>query len=211
MFRKTILLSSAFLLGMAAEKSFAVPPVPVLLTINDSDPSVITITATGLNAGVNNSGRIGADGVDLLGFFSDNESSLLAQLLPNSTLSGGGLALSYNDLAGDNYSFSGGNSYDLSFYVGASAPGSSDPETFSINQPAFTGSWTIDLAGLGLSPSALPGPGSQGQIFSGNFANPGAVIGQWEVSPVPEPAIGGLLVVAAVTGLLFARRRTAAL
>lgn len=205
--RKVILLGAAFLVGMAAEKSFAVPPVPVLLTIDASNPSAVTFTATGLNSGLNDSGRIGTDGVDLLGFFSQNQSTLLGSLLPNSSLSGGGLTLSYNNVRGDNYSTSGGNSYDLTLSVNASASGSGDAETFSTDQPAFGGSWTIDFSTLGLNSSALPTTGTQGLIISGDRANPGAIIGQWQVEPVPEPAVGSLLVLGSIAGWFVRRRR----
>lgn len=204
---KTVALGLAFILGMGLEESFATSPI--LLTINDSNPSAVTITATGLNPTVNDTGRTANDGVDLLSFFNQDEINMTAgQFLPNSTLKGGSLVLSYNDVWSDNYSTTGGTFKDLSLYIDISSPGSTDPENFSVSQPAFSGSWTIDLSGLGVSSIALPTPGSTGQILSGDSVNAGSIIGQWQVAPVPEPTTGSLLFIGSAAGLLFCRRRT---
>jgi hypothetical protein len=205
---KTILLTALFALGMGLEKSSAVQSF--LLSINDSDPSAVTITATGLSPLVNDTGRTANDGVDLLGFFSQDEIDMPAgQFLPNSTLEGGNLTLSYNDVWSDDYSTGGGSFLDLSLYVDIDTSGSSDPESFSTTQPAFSGSWTINLSDLGINSSALPTPGSAGRILSGVSSNPGSVIGEWQVAAVPEPTTGSLLVLGSVIGLVFRRRRTA--
>lgn len=206
-------LSAAFLLGMAAEKSFAVPGVPVLLTIDDSNPSAVVFTATGANSGVNDSGKTGNDGIDLTSFFLTSQPSFSAQslsgsTLSGSTLSGGGLSSPYNDLRGDNYSTSGGNAVDLHLSIDAGTTGHDSAETFSTTQPALIGSWTIDFSSLSLDSSALPSAGTQGLIISGNSTDPGAVIGAWEIDPVPEPGTGSLIVLGSVLGFLFWRRRT---
>lgn len=211
MSRKTILLSTAFILGIGIEMASAVPGVPVLLTVDDSNPSAVVFTATGANSGVDDSGKTGNDGFDLTGFFSASEATFFVQSLSGSTLSGGGLGFPYNDVRGDNYSTTGGSAFDLQMFIDPAANGHSSAETFSTAAPAFTGSWTINFSTLGLNSSALPTAGSQGLIISGNNANPGSVIGQWEIAPVPEPATGSLLVLGSALGLFFWGRRTASI
>lgn len=200
-------MGTAFILGMGLANSSAT--LPFLLTINDSDPAAVTITATGLDPIQNDSsGRTANDGVDLLSFFSQDEIGMSAgQFLPGSTLEGGNLTLSYNDVWSDDYSTGNANFYDLSLYVDISSPGSGDSQTFSTSQSAFTGSWTLNLSTLGINSSALPTPGSSGQILSGSSQNPGVVIGAWQVDPVPEPTGGSLLLLTSAVGLFYWRCR----
>lgn len=207
---KVILLSIVSVLGMGLETSSAIPPLPVLLTINASNPSAVTITATGLNAGANDSSIPGRIGVELLGFFSENEYSLYNEAPPNPALYGSGQTLSYNNIGADNYSSGGGDgSYlDLGFYVNIDDPAANDPQTFSTTQPAFSGSWTIDFLDLGIDLSALPAAGSQGGILAGYSGQPGSIIGEWQVEAVPEPSTGGLLLLGSVAGFIFWRRHT---
>lgn len=199
---KTVLLLTALSLGMGLGKSSG----SILLTINDTDPSAVTITATGLNSDANASGQTLNDGVDLLGFFSQDEFGLFGESLPNSTLTGGDSTIPYNDLAADSYSVE--DSYrDLELYVDVTVTASTNAQTFSTSESAFTGSWTINLSDLGVDASALPTPGSQGNIISGYSFHPGEVIGQWQVAAVPEPGIGGLALLASAIGVVCRRRR----
>ncbi len=196
----------AFILGAGLEKCSAISS-PILLTIDDSNSSAVTITATGFAPGVNDSGRPASSGVDLLGFFSASEPGLFGQFLLGSTLSGGGSGVSYNDVRGDNFSTSGGNSVDFRLSLDISSPGAGNTQTFSTAQPAFTGTWTIDLSSLGVGSSALPTAGTTGDILSGFGGDQGSIIGQWEVNPVPEPAIGSLLVLGSIIGTIIRRSR----
>ncbi len=201
--RKTALLGMAFILGMGVGKSFAASP-SVLLTIDDSNPSAVTITATGENSAANDTGHSANDGVDLLSFFNQND--FTAGNVVTSTLQGGNLTLSYNFNTGDNYStgVNVGDLLDLNLY-NTDFPASSDSETFSTTQPAFTGSLTLDLSSL--DPSALPAAGTTGDIIAGYGANPGAVIGSWQVETIPEPGIGSLLILGSGAGFTFWRHR----
>lgn len=199
-------LSIAFILGVGLEKSSAISS-PILLTINDSNPAAVTITATGFAAAVNDGTKPASSGVDLLGFFSSNVPGLFGQLLLGSNLSGGNSGVSYNDVRGDNFSTSGGNSVDFRLSLDISSPGSGNTQTFSTSQPAFTGTWTIDLSALGINGSALPSPGTTGDILSGFSGDTGAIIGQWEIAPVPEPGMGGLLVLGSIIGTIIRRRK----
>ena len=184
---------------------------PVLLSINDADPAAVIITATGLNPSVNDSSNTANNGVDLLGFFAASEFGMTLGQDLTGTLVGGNTGVSYNDAYRDNYSTGGGSSYtDLELYVDINSPGENRTESFSTSQPAFTGSWTIDLSNLGIDAAALPAAGTQGEILSGFSGDPGNVIGAWEVtSPVPEPTATSLLALGwVVIGTLIYRRRT---
>ncbi|HEY4284631.1 MAG TPA: hypothetical protein VGM62_16335 [Chthoniobacterales bacterium] len=205
---KIILLSIASVMGMGLEKSSAIPP-RYLLTIDTSNPSAVTVTSTGLSAVVNDSSISGRIGAELLGFFSQDEYSLFNVAPPNSTLTASGLTLSYNNIGSDNYSTGGGeNSYlDLGFYVNDASPAANDPQTFSTSQPAFSGSWTIDFASLGIDASALPTAGAQGEILSGFSGQPGTIIGSWQVAAVPEPGTGSLVLLASVIGVVYRRTK----
>jgi hypothetical protein len=175
-----------------------------LLTIDDSNPSAVTITATGF-APIVDSSKSKSSGIDLLTFFLGNEGSLFGTGLPNSTLTSGTGGLAYTDLLGDNFSAGGDTFTDLRLYLG----GPTSVQTFSTLQPAFSGTWTINFTSLGLNPSALPTPGSIGDIMSGFSGDEGPVIGQWEVAPVPEPSVGSLVILASVIGAAMRLRRKA--
>ena len=184
---------------------------PILLTINDSNPSAVTVTATGLDAALDFSGNTANEGVDLLQFFGLDESGIsLGQNLAG-TLAGGNISVSYNDVNRDDYSTGGGAVYtDLELYVDINSPGQGDTETFSTNSSAFTGSWTIDLSSLGVDSSALPSAGSVGNILSGDNGTPGQEIGSWEVTTdVPEPSATSLLALGGLAlGTFSYHRRT---
>ncbi|HXT11380.1 MAG TPA: PEP-CTERM sorting domain-containing protein [Candidatus Angelobacter sp.] len=194
---KIALFGMALVLGIGLEKSAATSP-PVLLTISDSNPAAVTITATGADPMVNDSSQVGLGGVDLLGFFTQSSPSVGGPV-GTSTLRGGSLADPYDTLQVDN---SGSGTVNLNLYVN-----NANPETFSTTQPAFTGSWTMDLTTFGVGSSALPTPGTSGQIIVGFTGNPGPVIGEWQVAAVPEPATGSLLLLACGIVLVFWRHR----
>ena len=205
---KTTLSSAAFIFGIGIVTCSAVPPVPVLLTIDDSNPSAVIFTTSGANSGVDDSSKTGGDGIDLTAFFSQSEATFFGQSLAGSTLTGGGVGFPYNDIRGDNYSTSGGSFLDLQMFIDSASSGHNVSEMFSTSQSAFTGSWTVNFSTLGLNSSALPIGGSSGLIISGNSANPGSVIGQWQVaSPVPEPGAASLFVIGSAVGLFFWQRR----
>ncbi len=213
---RTIILSGvavsvvATVLDQAATACHGSSP-PVLLTINDSNPSAVTITATGADAALDFSGSTANAGVDLLQFFGIDESGMTFGQDLTGALTASGVSVSYNDVDRDDYSTGGGAVYtDLELYVDVNSPGQGDTETFSTTAPAFTGSWTIDLSSLGVDSSALPSAGSEGSILSGNYGAPGQVIGAWEVtSDVPEPSATSLLALGGlILGAFIYRRRT---
>ena len=196
---KALAISIAIFLGVSAEKSFAVSP-PVLLTIDDSNPSAVTITTTGIAPAVNSVKNL-ESGVDLVAFFTTGQTGLFNSFF-NSSLSGGNSGMPYLAVRSDNYSTSGGNFNDLNMFDVA---GSRFLQDFTTLQPAFSGSWTLDLSSLGVSGAALPSPGAQGDILTGNSVDQGAVIGQWQV--VPEPGMGSLFILSSIIAVATKRRR----
>jgi hypothetical protein len=178
-----------------------------LLTVDDTDVSNVVITATGAFAGQASSTTIANEGVTLLGFFTSDETGVSATTLPNSTLQGGGTAVSYDDFAAIN--FSGGTpALDANLYVDSGNLGQGSTQTFTTTSAAFTGTWTIDLSALGVSDAALPANGATGEIFSGDANNPGVEIGTYDVVQTPEPTTVSLALVGfAITGVAVLRRK----
>lgn len=206
---KSVLWSAVFILGMGFGENPAT--AQILLSINDTDPSAVTVTATGLDPSVNNNTTTANIGVDLLSFFTVDEFNMTFGQDLSGNLEGGGTGVMYNDVYSDNYSTAGsGASYDMELYVDFGSPGQANTQTFSTTQPAFTGSWTIDLSSLGVQASALPAAGTEGNILAGYSGDVGAVIGTWQVQPVPEPAAAGLLALSLpVLGFVIRRGHTA--
>jgi len=207
--RKVILrILAVCILSFGTIASLAVSEVPILLSIDDSNPSAVTITATSSNSYADYNGNPASAGVDLLGFFSVDEQNLSHGQFSGGTLQGGNDGVSYDSLLSDNYSTSGGVYYDLEVYLSSSSVGSGNTETFSTSQQAFTGTWTVNLTSLGVNASDLPAADSEGSIISGNSANAGSFIGEWQVLPVPEPRTEGLLALGTlVAGTMVLRRR----
>jgi hypothetical protein len=184
--------------------------VPILLSIDDSNPSAVTITATSSNSYSDYSGNTANAGVDLLGFFGSDETGLSSGQLSGGSLQGGDDGVFYDSLRSDNYSTGGGLYYDLEVYLSAAASGSGNIETFSTNLSAFSGTWTINLSSLGVDASDLPVGGSEGSIISGNNASAGSYLGEWQVVSTPEPSTFGLLALGAVLTRIVRRRQQAA-
>ena len=183
-------------------------PLPVLLTIYDSNPAAVTITATGANSGVDDSSTIANDGVDLLGFFQTaNGSDFFYQFLAG-TLSGGNTGVVYNDIWTDHQSTGGDTFLDLSLYRDIDSAGQGSTQNFSTIQPAFTGSWTINFSAQGITSADLPTVGTVGQIFSGTSEHPGQVIGAWQVVSVPEPGTASLALLGLGAAALWRKRRS---
>jgi hypothetical protein len=183
-------------------------PAPILLTIDDSNPSAVIITATGSDPSVNYSGGNTANtGIDLLQFFTLDEGNMTFGEFLIGGLTGGNIGVNYNDVYSDNQSTGGGAFLDMELYVDVNSPGQGNPETFSTSQPAFSGTWTIDMSALGVTSAALPAIGTSGTINSGISGSTGANIGEWEVQDVPEPTEASLALLGfALTGFAALRR-----
>lgn len=196
---RTLALSLLFgaVLGGSAQASC----LPVLLTIDISDPCAVKITATGLDSGAWSKNTNENSGIDLENFFSypisvGGDSSICGDLTPN-----GCNTIPYDSWVVDNAS---GCNVDLNLY-------SSDEcasylvQKFSSCFSAFSGTAILDLSEFACE---LPSVGTYGEILSGYSRREGAVIGLWEVicTPVPEPSQYGFGLVLALAGLFVWRR-----
>ena len=186
--------------------SFSSAKAQVLLTINVYDPNNVTITATGAIPGASGS-DIFLNGVDLLGFFTQNVAfppyHVVSSSLTTGDASSGPL---YDSAIGDNYD-SGGN--DLALYS-SSGGGSTESFTASTSDttgsPAFLGEMILKLNG-----APLPTAGTEGNIITGfSYTAPNnVVIGQYDVESVaaPEPS-SWLLCIGSLTLLAIYRWRS---
>jgi hypothetical protein len=177
--------------------SFCPAQAQILLTINDSDPSAVTITATGSFAGTGASDSF-SNGIDLLGFFTSSvgfDMFNVTSVLTTGNLSPGAF---YDTAYGDNLSF---QNVDLSLY----SSNQTATETFATGTPAFIGSMTLDLSGVG-----LPSVGTSGNIVTGYSmtAPDNTTIGQWQVLAVstPEPSSWMLLLLGFALVAIFRTR-----
>ena len=165
------------------------------LSIDDSNPAAVVISATGANATANASNG-SAQGIVLANFFTAIQGIGYSVSAPTLVVPGSDFlqtATSFN--------FSG-TQVDLNLRNSGASPAG---ENFSTGSVAFLGSVTLDMT---LSVAALPVPGAFGSIVAFNFGtNP--TVGQWTVVAVPEPescAIAGGL---ALIGFAHWRRRNA--
>ena len=193
----TILVAAA--LGTSAHASSSC--LPVLLTIDISDPSAVKITSTGLNAGANDRCTSENDGIDLESFFSSPVSiETDPPACGNLTPSGCG-TIPYDTWDSDNAS---GCNVDLNLYSTA-CDADDILQKFSKCDIAFDGTLTLDLSDYICE---LPGVGDCGVIIAGYSDNEGNVIGLWKVicTPVPEPSQYGLGIALALIALAVSRR-----
>jgi hypothetical protein len=174
----------------------------VLLIVDDSNPSNVTFTATGNNAGAYDSSTTEAAGVDLLNFFAN---AIVGSYLASGTLTpaGNGTA-AYNQATIDNYSVTG---IDLNYRNGSLSPDADQIFDPTLPDPALHGMDWVNFFSVDFD---LPAPGTFGNILSGNSTeNSGVIIGTWEA--VPEPAntglAAGLAALAAGAGSMWWNRR----
>lgn len=167
----------------------------VLLTVDISDPSAVTFTATGLAPSANDNTVSGTIGFTLLGFLTSADDLLSTSGLGD--LEAPGMTSAYDAFAALDYA---GGVFDPG--VDINLWGGSGVQNFSTGAPAFTGTFTIDLTAIA---SLLPSAGHSGTIQVGDGSETGAVIGQYQV--VPEPSAVLLTTLACGTVLIFRRRR----
>ena len=114
------------------------------LTINVSNPAAVTITATGATPENNASATFG-EGVDLLNFFTSTSYGHFAADNPTSLTTGDSSSgPTLDGWYGDNLSTNGLANVDLNLYSSTSGAA----ETFTRGEAAFSGSITLNLAGL---------------------------------------------------------------
>jgi hypothetical protein len=173
-----------------------------LLTIDDSNPADVIITATGLNPS-NGATNAVSSGVDLLAFFTIDVNYTSGNTPLTGTLTGGNSGVAYDGAVRDNQSTAGGANVDLNLFV-SPGPNSGSLQTFDPSQPAFTGFFALDLSALDVL--SLPTLGTSGNIISGYSGGVGPIIGTWVV--VPEPTTTGLTVFGSLAaGIAYLRHR----
>lgn len=185
----------------------------ILLTIDDSNPYAVIITATGALPNASAGPVPIADGIDLLNFFTNNVTPSAfpdfspANNPPTPTLTTDDTSsgLIFTEFTSDNYS--GVNYQDLNLLN--NNDDLSQTITFTatqgdvIGQPAFKGSLSLNLFG-----TPLPAVGSKGTIITGfSLTAPNnTLIGGWEVVSAPEPS-NWILILGGLGVLVFLRRR----
>ncbi len=163
------------------------------LSIDDSNPAAVVISATGSNSAANASNG-SAQGIVLANFFTAIQSIGYSVSAPTLVVPGSDIlqtATSFN--------FSG-TQVDLNLSNSGPSPAG---ENFSTSSVAFLGSVTLDMT---LSAAALPSPGAGGAIVAFNFGtNP--TVGTWTVVAVPEPQSSAIAGGLALIGFAHWRRR----
>ena len=161
----------------------------ILLEIDPTNLSTVTITSTGNHSLINDSSADGTAGIWLQGVFSTGG---VASAPTSSTLTPAGNTGPYDQIYND---FFGIDVTDLGFYRN-----SSEVQNFQTTAPAFTGSMTADFSTSTFLSSSV---GTTGEIRVGDTTTgSNALIGYYKI--VPEPTSLSIL---AGAGLLIARRR----
>ena len=172
----------------------------VLLIVNDSNPSAVTITATGNVPTATCTDIMVNYGADLLSFFTSDAFTGGTGIGESSwhwsgtgfSLTANGAGVPYATAEADNLSTDASEDYqgayvDLNLYVAGFDTGSANLQDFNTAQTAFTGSLTINFTSFGIA-SLLPPPGSSGYVVDGDvnslFEVGASIIGTWEV-PLP--------------------------
>ncbi len=179
----------------------------ILLEIDVSDPSAVTLTPTGASSITDDSTSDMFDGVTLIGFFAEDfrASNVFGSFTGLEPRSAAFFNREYTNYDND---FGGVGLRDLNLY----SDDTGWTQRFATNQPAFTGVGVIDFIDSGSEPAPVFQPGTIGHIIAGDtdFGS-GDVIGQFQIvggTPIPEPvaALGGM----ALLGTIVLRRRHSA-
>ena len=183
----------------------------IVLSINVSNASAVTFTATGVVPDNDPATVAMNDGFTIENFFTSNQSifvnNITGQKILGGNLSPNGNAEVYNRVGTFEFSDNDGfykSGNDLSF-VNTDAGILNQDQVFSTASAAFSGTATLDLSG---SAAALPTFGASGTLYSGflqsGTSGHGTVIGQYTV--VPEPEAYGLGIGLLMLGALLAKR-----
>lgn len=170
----------------------------VLLTVDISDPSSVTFTATGTAPAADATGTYSAP-IQFKGFLTANPGATGQATASSTILATEGATHYLNTVLWGKPSLV---QTTLSLRNGSSS------ENFLTTDPAFAGSAAFDFSSIS---SYLPAAGATGNlVVSTGGSSSGTVIGTYSVTAVPEPADYAL--VCAVAALVFAvwrRRRMA--
>ncbi|TVQ75546.1 MAG: hypothetical protein EA380_10610 [Phycisphaeraceae bacterium] len=164
--------------------------LPVLLTVDITDPTNVIISATGEAPAFDDSSLFMSSGVSLLGLFEGMGFEILVPATIAGNLAPAGNAVGYNRF--DN-TFENLTPNDLNIF----ADGVGGQQLFDINEPAFSGATSpFDFSG-----AVFPPVGTSGRIVNG--INPqSSTLGSWQIVPAP-----GSIALAAPLACLALRRR----
>lgn len=165
----------------------------VVLIVDITDPSAVTITATTNFSAINDSTSQDGNGIVLKGLFSSGSGS--GSFTSGDLAAPGGVAY--------NFSANGFNSTVTDLDLNLFSQDKSNTQSFVDSAAAFTGSLTInldseDLSGVGSSGDVLVGDGEPG-------GGSGLVIGTYQI--IPEPSMVSLLIMGLGTLCIVRRRR----
>jgi len=170
------------------------------LTINESNPGAVVISAAGFAQG-NDTNTPATFGVDLVNFLT-TAATINSTAASSSTLGASMSGPVLNSFESDTFHATGAAKLDLNLFSTAS----SLTEWFEVGNLAFAGSDAVNLSAFAAD---LPTAGTTGSIYTGDSSGgQGIVVGTWDVTaaPVPEPttlALAGL----GFAGLLALRRK----
>lgn len=210
-FKIALAVAACPVLGWFAACSAAPAQGAFLITINDSNPSAITFTATGSPPAFADSSHSFAQGLGFANFFAAAPPTLdlFPTIAATSTTLTTGVDGTPDYAAAQSASFSGSLTGDLEVSGTSGATPSGNTENFNTGTPAFTGTATFDFAASSFyAPGILPTPGTTGELFAGvgGILGRQSEIGTYQVAAVPEPTEGSLMLLCGA-GLALLRLR----
>jgi hypothetical protein len=170
------------------------------LGIDLSNPSSVVITATAQPALANTANTSLFDGATLLDFFTAPISPSAGGPL-NGSIRPYSASLAYDGWTSD--SVGSLDMDDLNLYTEGNF--GNNPQIFGTFFQAFISSGSLDLSAFS---AELPALGAKGDILSGYSGNFGPIVGQWEITAVPELPVAAHLALygAGFAGLAIYRR-----
>ncbi|TVQ32258.1 MAG: hypothetical protein EA376_06315 [Phycisphaeraceae bacterium] len=168
--------------------------IPVLIIVDNTDPSSVTFNSTGAAAAVTDDSASIVGGISLLDLFGGAGFNTGGSQVIGGDLSPNGNTNAYNRVFNDIGAL---GTSGLNFWASGIGGG---PQTFNTTDPAFTGATT----GFDFSAATF---NLSGDIVIGDTAGipgSGAVLGSWVL--IPTPGAVGLF---AMAGLAASRRRRA--